>query len=151
MPITQATKELYIGLTLLKKRCRNLGIRRWPHRILMSLQALIDNFKELEKGIGNKMEKKLKDVINVLEKEKKIEEIPDMEIEKKTKRLRQIYFKTNYKRRRLMSSMPHQLHHSFDTYCTTSTPPPHNIEEDDEEIMSLLANYFSYDTPILYH
>ncbi|GKD17441.1 RKD1-like protein [Tanacetum coccineum] len=28
MPITQAAKELNIGLTMLKKRCRDLGIRR---------------------------------------------------------------------------------------------------------------------------
>lgn len=45
MPITQAAKELNIGLTLLKKRCRELGIRRWPHRKLMSLQTLIKNVK----------------------------------------------------------------------------------------------------------
>ena len=37
IPITQAAKELNVGLTLLKKRCRELGIRRWPHRKLMSL------------------------------------------------------------------------------------------------------------------
>ena len=37
MPITQAAKELNVGLTLLKKRCRELGIRKWPHRKLMSL------------------------------------------------------------------------------------------------------------------
>ena len=37
MPITQAAKELNVGLALLKKRCRELGIRRWPHRKLMSL------------------------------------------------------------------------------------------------------------------
>lgn len=43
MPITQAAKELNVGLTLLKKRCRELGIRRWPHRKLMSLQTLIKN------------------------------------------------------------------------------------------------------------
>ena len=43
MPITQAAKELNIGLTLLKKRCRELGISRWPHRKLMSLQTLIQN------------------------------------------------------------------------------------------------------------
>lgn len=43
MPITQAAKELNVGLTLLKKRCRELGIRRWPHRKLMSLQTLINN------------------------------------------------------------------------------------------------------------
>ena len=43
MPITQAAKELNVGLTLLKKRCRELGIRRWPHRKLMSIQTLINN------------------------------------------------------------------------------------------------------------
>lgn len=43
MPITQAARELNVGLTLLKKRCRQLGIRRWPHRKLMSLQTLINN------------------------------------------------------------------------------------------------------------
>ena len=37
MPITQAAKELDVGLTPLKKRYRELGIRRWPHRKLMSL------------------------------------------------------------------------------------------------------------------
>lgn len=45
MPITQAAKELNIGLTLLKKRCRELGIQRWPHRKLMSLQKLISSVK----------------------------------------------------------------------------------------------------------
>ena len=45
MPITQAAKELNIGLTLLKKRCRELGIPRWPHRKLMSIQTLIRNVK----------------------------------------------------------------------------------------------------------
>lgn len=43
MPITQAARELNVGLTLLKKRCREVGIRRWPHRKLMSLQTLINN------------------------------------------------------------------------------------------------------------
>jgi hypothetical protein len=43
MPICQAAKELNVGLTLLKKRCRELGIRRWPHRKLISLQTLINN------------------------------------------------------------------------------------------------------------
>lgn len=47
MPITKAAKELNIGLTLLKKRCRELGIPRWPHRKLMSLQTLINNLKVL--------------------------------------------------------------------------------------------------------
>lgn len=45
MPITKAAKELNIGLTLLKKRCRELGIPRWPHRKLMSLNTLKTNVK----------------------------------------------------------------------------------------------------------
>lgn len=45
MPITQAAMELNVGLTLLKRRCRELGIRRWPHRKLMSLLTLISNVK----------------------------------------------------------------------------------------------------------
>lgn len=45
MPITQAAMDLDVGLTLLKRRCRELGFRRWPHRKLMSLLALISNVK----------------------------------------------------------------------------------------------------------
>ncbi|CAN4086333.1 unnamed protein product [Withania somnifera] len=146
MPITEAAKELNIGLTLLKKRCRDLGIRRWPHRKLMSLQTLIKNVKELEKGGGKGMEQKLKDVIKLLEQEKKkMEEIPDRELEEKTKRLRQACFKANYKRRKLMC-IP-QLQASFGSYCTT-TPA---IDEDDEDIKSLLADCFSSSSPTLHH
>jgi hypothetical protein len=43
MPITQAARELDVGLTLLKKRCRELGIPRWPHRKMKSLETLINN------------------------------------------------------------------------------------------------------------
>lgn len=43
MPISHAARELNVGLTHLKKRCRDLGIQRWPHRKLMSLQTLIKN------------------------------------------------------------------------------------------------------------
>lgn len=45
LPITKAAKELNVGLTVLKKRCRELGIMRWPHRKIKSLQCLIDNVK----------------------------------------------------------------------------------------------------------
>lgn len=31
MPITQAAMEMNVVLTYLKRRCRDLGIRRWPH------------------------------------------------------------------------------------------------------------------------
>lgn len=43
MTIAEAAKQLNVGLTVLKKRCRELGIQRWPHRKLTSLQTLIKN------------------------------------------------------------------------------------------------------------
>ncbi|XP_010480535.1 PREDICTED: protein RKD1 [Camelina sativa] len=101
MPITQAAKELNIGLTLLKKRCRELGIQRWPHRKLMSLQKLISNVKELQKMEGEENEDKLRNALEKLEKEKEtIEKLPDLKFEDKTKRLRQACFKANHKRKR---------------------------------------------------
>ncbi|MED6222201.1 hypothetical protein PIB30_062091 [Stylosanthes scabra] len=137
MPITQAAKELDVGLTLLKKRCRELGIRRWPHRKLMSLQTLINNVQELD---GGESEEKLRNAIQILEKEKKLlEEMPDIQLQDNTKRLRQACFKANYKKRKLMASSSRPvLHHggfiSFDDQqrhikSVFSLPPlPHNIQ-----------------------
>ncbi|PNX73171.1 protein RKD1 [Trifolium pratense] len=106
MPISQAAKELNIGLTLLKKRCRELGIGRWPHRKLTSLQTLINNVQELREEEGPLSDEKLMNVIEMLEKEKKlVEEMPDMELEYRTKRLRQACFKANYKKRKLMEQV----------------------------------------------
>lgn len=45
VPITKAAKELKVGLTVLKKRCRELNIMRWPHRKIKSLKSLINNVK----------------------------------------------------------------------------------------------------------
>ena len=47
MPIKQAAEALNVGLTHLKRRCRELGIPRWPHRQVKSLQRLIKNVQVL--------------------------------------------------------------------------------------------------------
>ncbi|KAI4341447.1 hypothetical protein MLD38_026172 [Melastoma candidum] len=104
MPITQAAKELNVGLTLLKRRCRELGIRRWPHRKLMSLQTLIKNVQEIggesESCVGKK-----NIVVEILEQERKLlEEVPDVQLKEKTKRLRQACFKANYKKRKILGA-----------------------------------------------
>ncbi|XP_013607581.1 PREDICTED: LOW QUALITY PROTEIN: protein RKD3 [Brassica oleracea var. oleracea] len=107
MPITKAAKELGVGLTLLKRRCRELGFSRWPHRkLITSIDGLINNLKDhLEKMEGEVNKSKLMNALEILEAEKKmIEEFPDLEFGDKTKRLRQACFKANYKRRRLVSS-----------------------------------------------
>ncbi|PKA53339.1 Protein RKD4 [Apostasia shenzhenica] len=45
MPITRAATKMNVGLTVLKKRCRDLGISRWPHRKMKSLNTLIQNIQ----------------------------------------------------------------------------------------------------------
>ncbi|KAL8548978.1 hypothetical protein ACS0TY_008029 [Phlomoides rotata] len=155
MPITQAARELNVGLTLLKKRCRELGIRRWPHRKLMSLQTLINNVQALihpsiyyEFG-KEESEAKLKVSLEILEQEKKLmEEIPDMQLEDKTKRLRQAFFKANYKKRKLMGMVN-------DSSPKTDRPiiPDENAaatsfsgfddDEDDDELKIFFSDCFS--------
>ncbi|XP_017219250.1 uncharacterized protein LOC108196464 [Daucus carota subsp. sativus] len=102
MPITQAAMEMNVGLTYLKRRCRDLGIRRWPHRKLMSLQSLINNVQEIGNREGDAANnEKLKEAIELLEQEqRRIEAEPDVKLEDKTKRLRQACFKANYKKRK---------------------------------------------------
>ncbi|KAH7538244.1 hypothetical protein FEM48_Zijuj03G0178700 [Ziziphus jujuba var. spinosa] len=91
VPITKAAKELKVGLTVLKKRCRELNIMRWPHRKIKSLKSLINSVKEMG----------LADEIMMLEEHKRLLEVlPDTELTEKTKKLRQACFKANYKKRR---------------------------------------------------
>ncbi|XP_073119961.1 uncharacterized protein [Henckelia pumila] len=94
IPITRAAKELNVGLTVLKKRCRELNIMRWPHRKIKSLKSLIHNVKEL--GLSDHE-------IELLENHKRmIQEVPEMELTDRTKKLRQACFKASYKKRRAL-------------------------------------------------
>ncbi|MFS7929885.1 putative transcription factor Nin-like family [Helianthus anomalus] len=45
LPIAVAAEKLGVGLTMLKKRCREFNIKRWPHRKLKSIKSLIQNVK----------------------------------------------------------------------------------------------------------
>ncbi|CAL1381391.1 unnamed protein product [Linum trigynum] len=167
MPITQAARELNVGLTLLKKRCRELGLKRWPHRKLMSLQTLISNVRHLQgDDHDSSRSARLKEAIRVLENEQKLlQECPDLQLQRKTKRLRQACFKANYKNKKKRTQ------HYFDATSTTASPPANSStrhhtappatattttttfaaqaqegddEQGDEEIKSLLL-------PVLHH
>ncbi|GAB4826202.1 hypothetical protein Ancab_009067 [Ancistrocladus abbreviatus] len=94
MPISKAAKKLNVGLTVLKKRCRELEIKRWPHRKLQSLRSLIRNVKEL--GL-------LEEVERLEEHRRMVKKLPQMELTERTKKLRQACFKANYKRRRTLA------------------------------------------------
>lgn len=176
MPITQAARELNVGLTLLKKRCRELGIRRWPHRKLMSLQTLIKNVQASTLSLSQSLslstctfsdevclkqefgkeegEGKLRESLEILEQEKRLmEEIPDLQLEYKTKRLRQAFFKANYKKRKLMGMIesssktaarcdaPLPEENSANSY--TSRREIDNGGGDDEELNYLFSDCFS--------
>ena len=41
VPITEASRNLNLGLTVLKRKCREFGIHRWPHRKIKSIDGLI--------------------------------------------------------------------------------------------------------------
>lgn len=41
LPIVEASRNLKVGLTVLKRKCREFGIPRWPHRKIKSLDTLI--------------------------------------------------------------------------------------------------------------
>ncbi|OAY75406.1 protein RKD3-like [Ananas comosus] len=102
MPITKAAKEMNVGLTVLKKRCRELGIPRWPHRKMKSLSSLIHNVQELGKGSPDS-EESIQKELEMLELHRQLmEENPDVQLTERTKKLRQACFKANYKKRRAL-------------------------------------------------
>lgn len=70
VPITKAAKELRVGLTVLKKRCRELNIMRWPHRKLKSLQTLIHSVKVRTRFLYSFFRSKIKYVIDKNERKK---------------------------------------------------------------------------------
>ncbi|KAM3194975.1 hypothetical protein ACQJBY_071187 [Aegilops geniculata] len=104
MPITKAAREMNVGLTVLKKRCRELGVARWPHRKMKSLRSLILNIQEMGKGATSPAA--VQGELEALERYCAImEENPAIELTEQTKKLRQACFKENYKRRRAAASV----------------------------------------------
>ncbi|KAL7222636.1 hypothetical protein ACSBR1_024352 [Camellia fascicularis] len=100
----------------------------------------------MDKGEKKGAEGRLKEAIDVLEQERKLmEEVPDMQLEDKIKRLRQACFKASYKKRKLMgtvnsyssSSSSSSIRTFVDYYGTWEN------EEEEEEIRSLLSDCFS--------
>ncbi|XP_068666643.1 uncharacterized protein [Aristolochia californica] len=105
VPITQAAKELKVGLTVLKKRCRDLGISRWPHRKMKSLNSLIHNVQELKRSSGalGEIRQRVEEIERLEEHMKLMEKRPELQLTEETKKLRQACFKANYKKRRLVA------------------------------------------------
>ncbi|XP_062201520.1 uncharacterized protein LOC133904059 [Phragmites australis] len=115
MPITKAAREMNVGLTVLKKRCRELGVARWPHRKMKSLKSLILNVQEIGNGMSPaavQQELLALETCCAL-----MEENPSIELTDRTKKLRQACFKESYKRRRAAAAVNVIDHiYSFDQH-----------------------------------
>ncbi|KAF8101090.1 hypothetical protein N665_0210s0025 [Sinapis alba] len=101
VPIVEASRNLNIGLTVLKKKCREFGIPRWPHRKIKSLDSLIH---DLQEEAEKQKEKNKAAAMVVAKKQKKLEtemrnivERPFMEMQIETKRFRQDNFKKRHR------------------------------------------------------
>lgn len=105
VPITEASRSLKVGLTVLKRKCREFGIPRWPHRKIKSLDSLIQDLQEEAKRQEREDEAAAMAAMKrtrILETERqKIEKKPGIDIQKDTKRFRQDIFKRKHKARAL--------------------------------------------------
>ncbi|KAJ1403855.1 Serine/threonine-protein kinase, active site [Sesbania bispinosa] len=103
MPIVEASRHLNVGLTVLKRKCREFGIPRWPHRKIKSLDSLIHDLQEVAKHPELEDEAAAMAVTSrqkMLENEKEnIEKKPFMDIQSETKRFRQDVFKRRHRAR----------------------------------------------------
>ncbi|CAK9164950.1 unnamed protein product [Ilex paraguariensis] len=105
LPIVEASKNLKVGITVLKRKCREFGIPRWPHRKIKSLDGLI---RDLQEEVERQQEDDEAAAMVVakrqrmIESEKKsIEKEPFMEIQRETKKFRQDIFKRRHRVRAL--------------------------------------------------
>ncbi|KAM5546968.1 protein RKD5 [Rosa sericea] len=107
IPIVEASRSLNVGLTVLKKKCREFGIPRWPHRKIKSLDSLIRDLQE-ETEFQQKEDKAAALAVakrqRMLESEKEsIERRPFLDMKIETKRFRQDVFKRRHRARVLRS------------------------------------------------
>ncbi|QCD91203.1 protein RKD5 [Vigna unguiculata] len=103
MPIVEASRNLNVGLTVLKRKCREFGIPRWPHRKIKSLDSLIHDLQEEAKNqelenMDAAMAVAKRQRMLECEKEN-IEKKPFMDIQTETKRFRQDVFKRRHRAR----------------------------------------------------
>ncbi|TKY45827.1 RKD5 protein [Spatholobus suberectus] len=103
MPIVEASRNLNVGLTVLKRKCREFGIPRWPHRKIKSLDSLIHDLQEEARHQELEDREAAMAVAKrqrMLESEKEnIEKRPFMDIQIETKRFRQDVFKRRHRAR----------------------------------------------------
>ncbi|EFJ47054.1 RWP-RK domain-containing transcription factor [Volvox carteri f. nagariensis] len=97
LPAQDVVRALGISATDLKRRCRALGIRRWPHRKLASLQRLVQAVNEDVDLPANEREVVLETVAAT---RSRIFEDPNVDLDSSLKVLRQVQYKRHFLERR---------------------------------------------------
>ncbi|ERN17212.1 hypothetical protein AMTRI_Chr09g33970 [Amborella trichopoda] len=113
VPMAEASRNLKVGLTVLKRKCREFGIPRWPHRKIKSLDSLIHDLQDEVKRQERENEAAAKAATKrrkLLEREREtIERRPASEIQSETKRFRQDVFKRRHKAKALSNKVATSL------------------------------------------
>ncbi|CAN6268910.1 unnamed protein product [Urochloa humidicola] len=122
LPIREASKTLKIGVSILKRKCRNYGIPRWPHRKIKSLDSLIhdlefvleddpeeDGQQELQKMEEQQQAAAIKALTKrkmLLESEKEtLQQKPASDLMIETKQFREDVFKRRYRAKSAVMEM----------------------------------------------
>lgn len=98
LPISQAAKELGVGLTVLKKYCRIYEISRWPFRKLKSLDKLVSTVSSIEDS-SSVLERSMV-ARGLVDKKAQMQLEPSIELDREIKRIRQAAYKLEHRKRR---------------------------------------------------
>merc|ERR1719238_1777431 len=78
LPINEAAEKLGVCATVLKKVCRNNGVKRWPHRKIKSINGMIDSLQQLIDAKDGDLPSLNMDMDELLEKKKFLLENPNV-------------------------------------------------------------------------
>ncbi|KAL5216238.1 hypothetical protein ABZP36_007639 [Zizania latifolia] len=118
LPIREASRTLKIGVSILKRKCRQYNIPRWPHRKIKSLDSLIQDLEYViddpdrggvQQEKNKQTEKERQGAIAALAKRKRmletekeaIQQRPAMDLMAETKQFREDVFKRRYRAKHL--------------------------------------------------
>eukprot|EP00983_Pelagomonas_calceolata_P052580 1142905-Pelagomonas_calceolata.AAC.3 len=100
LPINEAAAQLQVGVTVLKKFCRQHNVGRWPYRKLLSVDKLVRSVEEQSEQDPAGASYVIRE-LELLKQE--IYNDPEVQLDGKIKKLRQANFKMQYKQRLYVS------------------------------------------------
>uniref|UniRef100_J3M0F4 RWP-RK domain-containing protein n=1 Tax=Oryza brachyantha TaxID=4533 RepID=J3M0F4_ORYBR len=120
LPIIEASRTLKIGVSILKRKCRQYNIPRWPHRKIKSLDSLIQDLEfvidddddtgdDVQKEKDKQTEEEKQEVIQALTRRKEmletekeaIQQVPAMDLKEETKQFRDDVFKRRHRAKKI--------------------------------------------------